>query len=184
MGCCGSTAAGVYGEVSESAASLTHHKFVESIFASTGTSKKLDNGAELIKQGSESESAYFIKDGKIDLILTDNSGNQDKLATRGAGDVLGELSLLLGHDTSVSAVANGPVTVIEVQSNALLNMLREDPVQSGRLFKVMATYLSERISELSSKMRSNVTAKSATAGLKWRPPSLTAAPQTTPSWLL
>ena len=159
MGCCSSTAAGGEEEVVKA---NPHTKFVEGLFSSTGTQRKLDNGAELIKQGSESESAFYIKEGKIDLILTDNSGNQNKLATRGPGDVLGELSLLLGHDTSVAAVANGTATVIEVKSDALLNMLREDPVQSGRLFKVMATYLSERISELSSKMRSNVTAKGQT----------------------
>ena len=102
-----------------------------------------------------------VKDGKIDLILSDEKGNKNKLASRGPGDVLGELSLLLGHDASVSAIANGPVSVIEVKSAALLGMLREDPVQSGRLFKVIATYLSERISELSSKMRANVTSQSA-----------------------
>ena len=211
-------------------------KFVEMIFNQAGVKKTLESGQELIKQGSESESAYYIKDGKIDLILSDESGKKNKIATRGPGDVLGELSLLLGHDASVSATANGPVSVIEVKSAALLGMLREDPVQSGRLFKVsgthaasarpvaphsqasslgswrwrgekelhrrllvsaaelmlparlppppshthatthhphhrppspsrarqvMATYLSERISELSGRMRSNVTAKTA-----------------------
>jgi beta-adrenergic-receptor kinase len=136
-------------------------KFVEMIFNTAGQTRKLDHGEELIKQGAESESAYYIKEGKIALMLADESGNKTKLATRVPGDVLGELSLLLGHDASVSAIAEGPVTIIEVKSAALLAMLREDPVQSGRLFKVMATYLSERISEISGKMRSNVTAKSA-----------------------
>jgi len=134
--------------------------FVEKIFHTTGETKKLSDGDELIKQGAATESAFYIKDGKVSLLLTDDAGNNTKLATRGPGDVLGELSLLLGHKASVSAVAMGPVTVIEVQSSVLLTMLREDPGQSGRLFKVMATYLSERISELSTKMRSNVTARS------------------------
>ena len=111
-------------------------KFVENIFNKTGVKKTLESGEELIKQGSESESAYYIKDGKVDLMLADEKGNQSKLATRGPGDVLGELSLLLGHDASVSAIADGPVTVIEVKSALLLGMLREDPVQAGRLFKV------------------------------------------------
>ena len=53
------------------------------------------------------------------------------------------------------------VTVIEVQHTQLMTLLRDDPMQSGRLFKVIATYLSERISELSSKMRANVTSQSA-----------------------
>ena len=114
-------------------------KFVEMIFNQAGAKKALESGQELITQGSESESAYYIKDGKIDLILSDEKGNKSKIATRGPGDVLGELSLLLGHDASVSAIADGPVSVIEVKSAALLGMLREDPVQSGRLFKVSST---------------------------------------------
>jgi beta-adrenergic-receptor kinase len=137
-----------------------NQKVVEMIFATAGTSKKLADGDEMIKQGVETDSAFYIKEGKIKLILSDESGNKTTLATRGPGDVLGELSLLLGHDASVSAIAEGTVQCIEVKSAVLLGMLRDDPVQSGRLFKVMATYLSERISELSTKMRSNVTAKS------------------------
>ena len=112
-------------------------KFVETIFQTTGQTKKLSDGDALIKQGAATESAFYIKDGKVTLLLTDEAtGNNTKLATRGPGDVLGELSLLLGHEASVSAIAVGPVTIIEVQSSILLTMLREEPGQSGRLFKV------------------------------------------------
>ena len=114
----------------------TAGKFIEMLFQSTGQIKKLRDGDELIKQGAETESAFYIKDGKVTLLLTDDAGNITKLATRGPGDVLGELSLLLGHEASVSAIAVGPVTIIEVQSSVLLTMLREEPGQSGQLFKV------------------------------------------------
>ena len=114
----------------------TAGKFVEMLFQTTGQTNKLSDGDELIKQGAETESAFYIKDGKVSLLLTDDAGNKTKLATRGPGDMLGELSLLLGHEASVSAIAVGPVTIIEVQSSILLTMLREEPGQSGRLFKV------------------------------------------------
>ena len=114
----------------------TTGRFVEAIFQNTGQTNKLSDGDVLIKQGAETESAFYIKDGKVNLILIDDAGNTTKLATRGPGDVLGELSLLLGHTASVSAIAVGPATIIEVQSSVLLTMLREDPGQSGRLFKV------------------------------------------------
>ena len=64
------------------------------------------------------------------------------------------------HPLAAGARADA-VTVIEVQHTQLMTLLRDDPMQSGRLFKVIATYLSERISELSSKMRANVTSQSA-----------------------
>ena len=117
----------------------TPRKFIETIFHTTGQTNKLSDGDEIIKQGAETESAFYIKDGKVTLILTDDAGNKTTIATRGPGDVLGELSLLLGHEATVSAIAVGPVTVIEVQSSVLLTMLREDPGQSGRLFKVRSS---------------------------------------------
>jgi CRP-like cAMP-binding protein len=110
-------------------------KFVEQLFQTTGQTKNLVDGDELIKQGAETESAFYIKEGNVSLLLTDDAGNKTTLATRGQGEVLGELSLLLGHEASVSAIAQGSVTVIEIQGTALLTMLREDPGQSGRLFK-------------------------------------------------
>ena len=116
-------------------------KFVETIFTSTGAMRELKSGEELIKRDTESESAFYIKEGKVKLVLVDGSGNQTQIATRGTGDVLGELSLLLGHDASVSAIADGACKIIEVKSNALLSMLRDDPGQSGRLFKVRPTHL-------------------------------------------
>ena len=140
MGCANAKEKGVEnGSIQEKDHELgtgTAGKFVEMLFQTTGQTNKLSDGDELIKQGAETESAFYIKDGKVSLLLTDDAGNKTKLATRGPGDVLGELSLLLGHEASVSAIAVGPVTIIEVQSSILLTMLREEPGQSGRLFKV------------------------------------------------
>ena len=87
--------------------------------------------------------AHDVSSGMIPMILAAQAAIKEEqqrfLTKRGKGDMLGELSLLLGHDASVSAIANGPVSVIEVKSAALLGMLREAPVQSGRLFKVSGT---------------------------------------------
>ena len=143
MGCANAKEKGVEnGSIQEKDHELgtgTAGKFVEMLFQTTGQTNKLSDGDELIKQGADTESAFYVKDGKVTLLLTDDAGNTTKLATRGPGDVLGELSLLLGHEASVSAIAVGPVTIIEVQSSVLLTMLREEPGQSGRLFKVSPT---------------------------------------------
>ena len=50
-------------------------KFVETIFTSTGAMRELKSGEELIKQDTESESAFYIKEGKVKLVLVDGSGN-------------------------------------------------------------------------------------------------------------
>jgi len=137
-------------------------KVVEELFREHGKERTLANDEVFITQGAESESAFYIKSGKVRLLLDGEKGQQ-LLATRGAGDVLGELSLLLGHEATVTAVAEGPCAVIEVLQTELLSHLRNDPGQSGRLFKAMAVALAERISELSGKLRSQVVSKSASA---------------------
>ena len=137
------------------------NKVVQELFQSVGEEKEFRGDTMLIEQDSTKDCAYYIKLGKVKLMLKTESGEMKHLATRGPGDVLGELSLLLGHPATVTAVADGLVSVIEVDHDALMEQLRSDPAKSGRLFKAMAVALAERISELSSKMRANVTSQSA-----------------------
>ena len=137
------------------------NKVVEDLFRANGEERILSPDEVLIEQGGTKQSAYYIKSGKVKLLLKGEDGNTQHLATRGTGDVLGELSLLLGHPATVTAVADGSnCVVIEVAQEKLMAQLREEPAQSGRLFKAMAVALAERISELSSKLRANVVSSS------------------------
>ena len=73
------------------------NKAIEELFRATGQERTLAHDEVLISQGSESDCAYYIKSGKVKLMLKTEQGEIQHLATRGTGDVLGELSLLLGH---------------------------------------------------------------------------------------
>ena len=99
---------------------------------------------------------YFIKDGTIVLTAAGDGGKSVEVATRKRGDVLGELSMLLGAPYTVTATASGPASVIEVEQSSLLELLKENPANAGLLFKSVAIYLSDRVAELGSKMRNNV----------------------------
>jgi CRP-like cAMP-binding protein len=48
-----------------------------------------------------------------------------------AGDVLGELSLLLGHPTTNAAIAATRLSVLEVDQQRLLALLAEDSRSAG-----------------------------------------------------
>lgn len=175
MGCAGSSPAGASGsgetavtkvekspagnEKSQTKKAPKGSKVVEDLFMQNGKERNLKAEETFITQGEESEAAFYIKSGKVKLWLDGEKGKQ-LLATRGPGDVLGELSLLLGHTATVTAVADGPCVVVEVLQEQLMGFLRTDPGQSGRLFKAMAVALAERISELSGKLRSQVVSKS------------------------
>jgi len=164
MGACAGKAAGT--TVEDATAPKKDDKtaaFVQKIFAEIGAERTLSAGEKLIEQGAATKKMYLIKSGHLDLILTGEDGNEMELARRGPGDMLGELSLLLGEKTAAGAVAVGKVTVIEVDQSQLLDQLTTNAMASGMLFRAVATYLSERIGELSGKMRNNVVKSQAPA---------------------
>lgn len=129
--------------------------FLKSLFEQSGSVRKIALGECFIVQGQLNQSAFYIDKGEIDLKLSGETGEQ-KLVTRKSGDLLGEISLLLGIPSSVSAIAATDVTVLEVKQDQLMAQLRDDPSRAGYLFRAIATTLAERISELSGIMRSNV----------------------------
>jgi len=141
----------------EAAKDKSMQEFVERIFEASGALRSLEAGETLIEQGVTAGKMFFIKEGRVDLVLKREGDTDVELATRSTGDVLGELSLLLGHPAAATAKAATTLTVLEVDQQKLLKLLADDNLSAGQLFKVVATYLSERISELSGRMRSVVT---------------------------
>lgn len=136
--------------------------FREKLFASCGTPETYNAGEAIIEEGRESGCAVFIKEGEAVLR---KKGSSTELARRKMGDMIGEMTFLLSDMPTVSVVAIGKVQVLTVSHDQLMRMLEKDPSLAGRLFKMMAATLSERISEGSAKMRSEVVAKSAKKGV-------------------
>jgi len=129
--------------------------FREKLFASVGQPVSFNSGDILITEGKTSDSAIFIRKGTCKIL----KGTKE-VAQRTKGDLIGEMTLLLGDLPGVTVQAEGPVDVYIVQHTSLTDKLVEDPKLCGRVFRMMAATLSERISEASSKMRSEVVAKS------------------------
>lgn len=136
--------------------------FREKLFASCGTPETYNAGEAIIEEGRESGCAVFIKEGEAVLR---KKGSSTELARRKMGDMIGEMTFLLSDMPTVSVFAIGKVQVLTVSHDQLMRMLEKDPSLAGRLFKMMAATLSERISEGSAKMRSEVVAKSAKKGV-------------------
>ena len=111
---------------------------VEEAFRSIGVQRTLKAGEALIEQGATASAVFFIKSGVIRLLLQQVGKEQTVLAERGEGSFLGELSFLLGHEASASAIAVGTVTCIEVKHERLNTLLHEDPTSAGRFFHVVS----------------------------------------------
>jgi len=121
--------------------------FREKLFASVGQPASFQPGEFLISEGKASDSAIFIRKGTCKVL----KGTKD-VATRAKGDLIGEMTLLLGDLPGVTIQAESAVDVYIVGHSGLAEKLSEDPKLCGRVFRMMAATLSERISEASSKM--------------------------------
>lgn len=138
--------------------------FREKLFAQVGESKSYAAGEMIIEEGKASENAILIRKGEAKVI---KKGKE--VAMRGKGSLVGEMTLLLGDVPGVSIIADTAVDVYVVRHSDLAETLQQDPNVCGRVFRMMAATLSERIGEASAKMRSEVVAKNAKKQDKKKP---------------
>ena len=130
--------------------------FREKLFANVGVEASYKPGDVIIEEGKASDNAIYIRKGTTVVL---KKGKE--VAKRVKGDLIGEMTLLLGDVPGVTIKAESAVDVYMVQHTTLVDYLNEEPTVSGRVFRMMASTLSERIGEASAKMRSEVVAKNA-----------------------
>ena len=89
------------------------------------TKRSFKAGETILRQGDPGESAFIIESGRVEIIVEAPNGKIQKVGTRGAGTMIGEMAL----------VDNAPrtATVKAIEDCVLLEITKED--FSGRLQK-------------------------------------------------
>ena len=123
----------------------------EQLFEAVGDLRFFGPGEEMIVEGQESGMAMYIRSGNASM----RRGTKE-VKRAGPGDVIGEMTLLLGDTPNVTIVADGEVEVFEVDHEMLIEALQVEPRLSGRVFKMFAVLISERIAETSKRARDEV----------------------------
>ena len=80
----GTPAASGSADPKKAAESAGGQKFVELIFNTTGKTRMLVKDEKLMTQNTESESAYYIKSGTVNLLLTQEDGTTRQIGRRRA----------------------------------------------------------------------------------------------------
>ncbi len=90
-----------------------------------GTKKTFKRGETIMRQGEPGQCAYIIESGRVEIGIRTPQGKDQKVGTRGAGTMIGEMAL----------VDNAPrtATVEAIEDCVLLEITKED--FSGRLQK-------------------------------------------------
>lgn len=105
-------------------------------------------GDFLTKEGEFGNSTYVILKGKVEIKIGRLNKNPQVLATRGAGDVIGEMALFDGKAHMASAIAIEKTVVNAMSREEFLRRIEDmDPVMRG-IMRLMVSRLREMADDL------------------------------------
>ncbi|MBI5874709.1 MAG: mechanosensitive ion channel [Deltaproteobacteria bacterium] len=92
----------------------------------------------IFRQGDKGDTCYFIKQGNIDIILKDDRGNDNVVATLAPGDFFGEMSLLTGEERKTTAAAKTDTELIAIGSIGFSDVFENNPDVMEKLSGIVA----------------------------------------------
>jgi CRP/FNR family cyclic AMP-dependent transcriptional regulator len=95
--------------------------------AETAHDVDLAGGTRLFEEGQPASGCWLIKAGEIALETAVPGRGQVVVQTLGPGDVLGWSWLVPPHHWHFSAAAIGPVNAVQLDTDHLLTLARQDP---------------------------------------------------------
>jgi CRP-like cAMP-binding protein len=112
-------------------------------------------GVTLVRQGDLGASMFVLVGGKVTVSVHSRSG-EERVATLGSGDIVGEMSLLTGARRNATVVAARQVTALEITKPALEDLLVGSAELIGRFAGTVEARHAEieRIHEADERTRS------------------------------
>ncbi len=92
------------------------------------TTRTLEKGGLLIRQGDASHSLFMIRQGWVNIVAHSEGGEDVVLNQYGPGQILGEMSLIDKNPRSNTVVALRPTEVFEIEYDTILEILHEHPI--------------------------------------------------------
>ena len=107
--------------------------------------ERFRDGETLFEQGDPASSAYFVVHGTVAIHTQGPGGTELLLAKLGAGDVLGELSLIEQHRRNAGAMAQGELLALRIERSDLAALCAQYHPVSLQLLHRLALLLARRI---------------------------------------
>lgn len=111
--------------------------------AENAESRTFGEGDTLIREGDDATELLVIASGEV-AIRVDDGGEEKQVATLGAGDFVGEMSLMTGSPCAASVIALSPVAALQIGKPAIQSLLDTSP----HLLEQFAATLYKRQTEL------------------------------------
>ena len=109
--------------------------------AATAYPKKLSRGQVLFVEGEPCEALFVVRSGRLKISVTSPHGDELVLAVHGAGESVGELSLVDGGTRSAGATALEETELICLPRDAFMTLLQDSPDAAIALAQDLAAML-------------------------------------------
>ncbi|HCM26168.1 MAG: hypothetical protein A2Z99_01360 [Treponema sp. GWB1_62_6] len=107
-------------------------------------------GEFLMKQGDEGIGLYIIVSGAVEVRMKAADGQHHPVASNGAGDVLGEITVIDGAPRPMDVVATEPTVSLMLASWEFMAFVKAHPMVAVEILPVLAKRFREAQAALSS----------------------------------
>ena len=97
----------------------------------------------IVTQGSSGDSMYVVQSGKVEVVHTTESGEDQQLATLKPGEFFGEMAIFEDEVRSATVRAVGDTRVLEVDRKTVEKRIQDDPRLAVNMLKTMSSRIRE-----------------------------------------
>ncbi len=103
--------------------------------------KKYESGEVIMRQGESGQSAYIIEKGRVEIRIEKEDGTSIVVSTRGAGAIIGEMSLIDSAPRTATVVAIENCELLELTKDDFTRRLdSSDPVLRMTMQVILTRY--------------------------------------------
>lgn len=110
--------------------------------------RRLSAGTTLFREGDFGDTMYLVTKGCLQITKRVIEGAEKVITTLGIGQYAGEMSLLTGAQRSATGRALEDTEVVEIDQDAFMQLLHDQPQVGLDLMRQMATRVHETTEEL------------------------------------
>ena len=97
-----------------------------------------DDGKIVCRQGDPGDAAYLIIEGEADIVLEGGPSGSLTVATLGANEIVGEMSILTGAPRNATVRAKGRLIALRIAKEPFMRMVREFPAMAVSIMQELA----------------------------------------------
>jgi CRP-like cAMP-binding protein len=116
------------------------------------TEREFPAGSTLFYEDDESDGAYFLASGAVEIFKSNPEGKKLPLVVLRDGGLIGEIGLLISEHRTATARALGSVRVLELSRNTFETEVQNGNVAALKLSLAFARILAQRLASTNEKM--------------------------------